>query len=428
MSRRKPPNSPPAPAITERLTIDRLGVQGDGVAETFDGPVRNGAVFVPFALAGETVTARVHAGRAQVISVDVPSPDRHAPRCAHYTVCGGCSLQHLNDAPYLAFKREAVRAALLSRGLEIEPAPVIPVSPRTRRRATFGAMRRNGKAIVGFHTARSHDLVPISDCAVITPGLLALIPRLERLAAIAAPPKGGNVITVTETATGFDVAITGSGKWFSADDRLRLTQEASAQGLARISLDGEILLETRAPAIRAGAALLTPPPGGFLQASGEAEAAMLRIVAEAVQGAGYIADLFAGSGTFSLPLASSARVHAVESDEAALAALARATKSAPALKPVTTEIRDLFRRPLTEAELNKFDAVVLDPPRAGAEDQARRLAASKVKRIVYVSCSPATLARDLRLLVDGGYAIDGVTPVDQFLWSAHIEAVAVLRR
>jgi 23S rRNA (uracil1939-C5)-methyltransferase len=423
MSRRKPPNSPPAPTITERLTIARLGAQGDGVAETFNGPV-----FAPFTLPGEVVTAKVHNGRAQLISVDTPSLERHPPRCPHYTVCGGCSLQHLNDEPYLAFKREIVRGALSSRGLEIEPAPAIPVPPRTRRRATFGAARRPGQVIVGFHAARTHNLVPITDCAVITPGLMALLPKLQRLAAIAAPPSGGIVITATETAAGFDVAITGSGKWFSADDRLRLTQEAAALDIARISLDGDVLLQVRAPAIRAGAATLTPPPGGFLQASADAEATMVRLVTEAVAGAGYIADLFAGAGTFSLPLASNARVHAVESDEPALAALTRAVRTGKDLKPITTEVRDLFRRPLTEAELKRFDAVVLDPPRAGAEEQARRLATSKVRCIVYVSCNPASLARDLRILVDGGYRIDSVTPVDQFLWSAHIESVTVLTR
>jgi 23S rRNA (uracil1939-C5)-methyltransferase len=409
--------------ITERLTIARLGAQGDGIADTL-----NGAVFAPFTLPGEVVTARVHNGRAQLVSLDTPSPERHEPRCPHYTLCGGCSLQHMADAPYLAFKREMVRTALASRGLDVEPEMTIAVAPRTRRRATFGAARRPGQLVVGFHAARTHHLVQITDCAVITPGLMALLPKLQRLAAIAAPPSGGIVITATETRSGFDVAITGSGKWFSADDRIRLTQEAAALDIGRISLDGEVLLELRAPAIRSGAATLTPPPGGFLQASADAEAAMVRLVSEAVSGASYVADLFAGAGTFTLPLAGSARMHAVESDEAALAALARATRTSKDLKPVTTEVRDLFRRPLTEAELKRFDAVVLDPPRAGAEEQARRLAGCRVPRLAYVSCSPATLARDLRILVDGGYQIGSVTPIDQFLWSAHVEAVAILTR
>jgi 23S rRNA (uracil1939-C5)-methyltransferase len=428
MSRRRP-DQPKPPPILETLVIERLGAQGDGIAESRDGPVSNGSVFVPFALPGETVRAETRAGRARLMEVLTPSPERHPPRCAHYTVCGGCSLQHLNDAPYLAFKRDAVRAALASRGLDVEVAPAIAVPPRTRRRATFSADRRGTKtARVGFHGARSHDLVPITDCAVMTRGLLALIPKLERLAQIAAPTSGGIVITATETLTGFDVALTGVGKWFSADDRLRLTQEAAAQDVARISIDGETILEMRPPALRAGAASLTPPPGGFLQAAAPAEAAMVKLVEEATAGAGYIADLFAGSGTFTLPLASRARVHAAESDQPALAALQRAVTTAPGLKPVTTEPRDLFRRPLTEAELNRFDAVILDPPRAGAEAQCARLAASKVKRVAYVSCSPATLARDLRTLVDGGYSIDAVTPIDQFLWSPHVEAVAVLSR
>lgn len=423
MSRRKRPDRPAAPAITERLTIDRLGAQGDGVAQTF-----NGAVFVPLALPGEVATAKVHNGRAQVLEIENPSPDRHPPRCAHYTVCGGCNLQHLNDAPYLALKRNAVRAALSARGLDIEPDPVIPIAPRTRRRATFAATRRNGQIIVGFHTARSHDIVPITDCSVITPGLLTLLPKLQRLAAIAAPRSGGITFTVTETATGVDVAIIGPGKAFPADDKLRLSQEAMDLGLARISVDGDVLLELRAPTILAGKSSLSFPPGGFLQACREAETTLVSLVSEAVKGAGYIADLFAGAGTFSLPLAQTSRIHAVEMDEAPLAALARAAKATSGLKPVAVEPRDLFRRPLTETELNRFNAVVLDPPRAGAEAQCRRLAASKVPRLAYVSCSPASLARDLRLLVDGGYKIDRVTPVDQFLWSPHIEVVTVLSR
>jgi 23S rRNA (uracil1939-C5)-methyltransferase len=424
MPRRPEKDRPKTPPIEETLTIDSLGAQGDGIAQTSNGPV-----FLPNALPGETVRAVTHKGRGRVTAIETPSPDRHAPRCAHYTVCGGCSLQHLNDAPYLAFKREAVRAALASRGIDAEVDPVIPVPERTRRRATFGAGRRGtANATVGFHSARSHDLVRITDCAVLTPGLLALIPKLERLAQLTAPKSGANVITATETATGFDIAITGADDWFSADDRVRLSQEAAALGFARVTLDNETIIELKAPTIRAGNAWLTPPPGGFLQASNDAQSAMLKLVQDAIGEPRSLADLFAGSGTFSLPLASKSRVHAVESDAPALAALARAARSTPNLKPVTTETRDLFRRPLSEAELDKFDAIVLDPPRAGAEDQCRRLANAKVKRAVYASCSPASLARDLRLLLDGGWKIDRVTPVDQFLYSAHIEVVVALSR
>jgi 23S rRNA (uracil1939-C5)-methyltransferase len=410
------------------LTIESLGAQGDGLAQH-----EGRKVFVPLTLPGETVTAELSGDRAKVIEITNPAPDRALPRCSHYGECGGCALQHAPEQQYLAFKHAHVTAALSFQKIDTPVDPVIPVPPRTRRRAVFAA-HRAGKAIhVGFHGRRSHTIIPIRDCAVITPGLQALLPKLERLAAIAAPPKDALTITALDTATGFDIALTGVPKAFSADARVKLIQTAGELGLARISINGETAMERTPPTLRAGAAHLTPPPGGFLQACESSEAAMLSLVKEAVGEARRIADLFSGSGTFSLPLASTATIHAVESDEAALAALDRAarktqTPKGEGLKPVTTEKRDLFRRPLTKEELKRFDAVVIDPPRAGAEDQSRQLAQSSVKRIAMVSCNAASFARDLRLLLDGGYKLKRITPIDQFLWSPHIEIVAHLQR
>jgi 23S rRNA (uracil1939-C5)-methyltransferase len=410
-----------------RLRISDLGAQGDGVAE-HDGR----KLFVPFALPGETVTAEIQGDRAKLIDIVTPSPDRAGPKCSHYGECGGCALQHAPEQQYLAFKQAQVAAALSFRKIDAPVDPVIPVLPRTRRRAVFAAHRpkgSNAKAIdVGFHGRRSHTIIPIRDCAVITPGLEALLPKLERLAAVAAPPKDALTITALDTATGFDIALTGAPKSFSADSRVKLVQTAGDLGLARISINGEVALERTPPTLRAGAAYLTPPPGGFLQACEASEAAMLSLVKEAVGDARRIADLFSGSGTFSLPLASTATIHAVESDEAALAALDRAARKTPGLKPITIEKRDLFRRPLIKDDLKRFDAVVMDPPRAGAEDQSHQLAQSNVKRIAMVSCNATTFARDLRLLLDGGYKLKRITPIDQFLWSPHIEIVAQLQR
>ncbi len=409
------------------LHISSLGAQGDGVAEH-----EGRKVFVPLTLPGETVTADLDGDRAKLIQITLPSPDRVGARCPHYGECGGCSLQHMSDATYLDFKHAQVIAALSFQQIEAPVDPVIAVPPRTRRRAVFAAHRPkggSGKAIVvGFHGRRSHAIVPIRDCAVITPGLQALLPKLERLAAIAAPPKDALTITATETTTGFDIALTGLPKAFPADSRVKLVQLAGELGLARLSINGEVTMERAAPTLRAGAALLTPPPGGFLQACEPSEAAMVALVKDAVGDARRVVDLFSGSGTFSLPLASTATVHAVESDEAALAALSHAARKAQGLKPVTVEKRDLFRRPLTKDDLKRFDAVVIDPPRAGAEDQSRQLAQSSVKRIAMVSCNATTFARDLRLLLDGGYRVKRITPIDQFLWSPHIEIVAALER
>jgi 23S rRNA (uracil1939-C5)-methyltransferase len=406
-----------------RLFISDMGSQGDGVAEH-----EGRKLFVPLALPGETVAAEISGDRAKLVEVVAASPERVGQRCSHYGECGGCSLQHLADAAYLEFKRRQVIAALSFQRIDAPVDQVIAVPPRTRRRAVFAAAR-NGKTItVGFHGRRSHRIVPIRDCAVITPGLLALLPKLERLAAIAAPPKDALTITATETPTGFDVALTGVSRGFSADDRVRLTRAAAKLVLARLSINGEVAMELTPPTLRVGSAFVTPPSGGFLQACEPSETAMVKLMKEAVGDARRIVDLFCGSGTFSLPLASIATVHAVESEEAALAALDRAARKTPGLKPVTIERRDLFRRPLTKDELKRFDAAVIDPPRAGAEAQTAQLAASGVKRVAMVSCNAGTFTRDLRTLLDGGYRVMRITPIDQFLWSPHIEIVAALER
>ncbi|HEY7799607.1 MAG TPA: TRAM domain-containing protein [Hyphomonadaceae bacterium] len=405
------------------LKITELGAQGDGVAE-HDGR----KVFVPLALPGETVRAELAGDRARVTEIVEAAPGRMARRCSHYGDCGGCSLQHMPEADYLEFKRRQVVSALSFQKIDATVDAVATIAPRTRRRAAFAAARVGKSVVVGFHGRRSHHIVPIRDCAVVTPGVLALLPSLDQLAAIAAPPKDALTITVTETATGFDVSMTGVARGFSADARVKLAQLAGGLGIARLSINGEVALERAAPVIRAGAAHLTPPPGGFLQACEPSAAAMLKLVQEAVGDARRVVDLFSGSGTFSLPIASTATVHAVEGEESALAALDRAARRATGLKPVTTEKRDLFRRPLTKDELKRFDAAVIDPPRAGAEAQTRQLARASLKRVAMVSCNAGTFARDLRLMIDGGWRVKRITPIDQFIWSPHIEIVASLSR
>ncbi|HEX5008276.1 MAG TPA: class I SAM-dependent RNA methyltransferase [Hyphomonadaceae bacterium] len=412
---------PAMPDVT--LKITELGAQGDGVAE-HDGR----KVFVPLALPGETVKAEISGDRARLTEIVEAAPGRMGPRCSHYGECGGCSLQHTPEADYLEFKRRQVVSALSFQKIEAPVDAVVAIAPRTRRRAVFAAARAGKSIIVGFHGRRSHHIVPISDCAVVTPGVLALLPKLEQIARVAAPPKDALTITATETATGFDVALTGVAKGFPADARVRLTQISGGLGIARLSVNGEVALEQAAPVVRAGAAHLTPPPGGFLQACEPSEAAMLILVQDAVGDARRVVDLFSGSGTFSLPLAATATVHAVENDESALMALDKAARRSTSLKPVTTEKRDLFRRPLTKDELKRFDAAVIDPPRAGAEAQTKQLADSDVKRIAMVSCNAGTFARDLRLMIDSGYRVKRITPIDQFLWSPHIEVVASLSR
>lgn len=405
------------------LTIQRLGAQGDGVVEH-----EGRQIFVPLALPGETVEAELQGDRARVLRVLTPAPDRAPARCGQYGECGGCSLQHLPEREYLAFKRGIVTTALSYLSIDTPVDDVLTVPPSTRRRAVFAAHRKGKDVVIGFHGRRSHHIVNVPDCAVLTPGLVALIPKLAPLVTLAASQKDALTITATETLTGFDVAITGAPKALPADARALLVQAAGAIGLARLSLNGVVEMERTSPLLRMGAAEVSPPPGGFLQACRESEAAMLSLVTDAVGKSRRIVDLFAGSGTFTLPLASGATLHAVEGEESALAALQLAARKAPGLKPVTTEKRDLFRRPLTRADLKRFDAAVIDPPRAGAEAQTRELAASDIKRVAMVSCNAATFGRDLNIMLASGWRVTRITPVDQFLWSAHIEIVAALER
>lgn len=437
----------PKPTRRVELEITQLGAQGDGVAELEGAPV-----YVPFALPGERIEADVAGDRGVLVEVLARSPDRVAPRCPAYTLCGGCNLQHLSDAAGLAFKREQIVAALAARGLAPSVEATLAVPLHSRRRAVFAATRGPKGVIIGFRGRRTHDVVPIDGCVVLAPALLALAPALTKLAAIAAPRKGPLLIHVTQTEGGPDVDLSGAeakaraGLGLSGDDRQRLILAAQSLGLARLSIDRETLIEYRAPVARMGAAFVTPPPAGFLQAVAAAEETLARLAFAAIgladssvlagsRAPRSVADLFAGSGAFALRLASLATVHAFESEAPAMAALETAARATPGLRPVICERRDLFRRPLNAAELAAFDAVVLDPPRAGAEAQCEELARAAatpgkkgVRSIAYVSCNPATLARDLRVLADGGWRIVRVTAVDQFQFSPHAECVAALTR
>jgi 23S rRNA (uracil1939-C5)-methyltransferase len=408
--------------LSEVLTIDRLGAQGDGIAATAAGPV-----YVPFTLPGEKVAVERKASRATLVELLEPSPQRVAPPCRHFGICGGCSLQHLEAEAYLAFKHERVVEALRTQHIEAEIAATVPSPPASRRRLTFSVRRTNLGTLFGYSRALSHEIVDIVECPIALPEIEAALPKLRALSTIVATAAAPFHVTVIATSTGLDVAFAESGS-LEATRRGEAIRFAIANRIARLSVDGEILVEPVKPAVSFGKVFVTPPPGGFLQAVASAEAAMAGLVATHLRPAKRVADLFSGAGAFALRLAETAEVHAVEEDAAALAALDRGRRSTPGLKPVTIERRDLFRRPLTAKELARFDAVVFDPPRAGAEEQSQQIARSDVRLVAAVSCNPATLARDLRILIDGGYALKSVTPIDQFLWSAHVEAVALLEK
>jgi len=348
--------------------------------------------------------------------------------CIHFGFCGGCAAQHLAGEDYAAWKRALLLRPWPDSGLDADVvAPLVAVPPGTRRRATL-AVRRTGEALaVGFMAARSHDLVDLAMCKVLLPPLEALVPALRAALAPILPKAGGDV-ALTWTASGIDADLRPEGAAPLTPQRTQaIAGLAAALDLARVAWNGEPVAVRRVPVILIDGVSVATPPGAFLQASAEGETALTALVRDAAAGARRIADLFAGLGTFTLPLARIAPVHAVEAAADALAALDAARK-APGLKPVTVERRDLFRRPLLADELAPFDTVVFDPPRQGAARQAAALAESPVRRIIAVSCAPATLARDCAQLVQGGYRILRVTPVDQFVWSSHLEAVAVLER
>ncbi|HSV02446.1 MAG TPA: RNA methyltransferase [Phenylobacterium sp.] len=422
--RRPRPQPPPAGPPVE-LLIEAVGGEGDGVAA--------GPVYVPFALPGERVRAAGAGERRALVEVLEASPERIAPPCPHFFACGGCALQHWAHAPYLAWKLERLRATLARQRIETELLAPFAAQPATRRRLALHARKGTAAAArLGYKARRSWDLVEIEVCPIANPRLQAAIPALKRLAApLFEHPKSAPTLHVTLTDSGLDVEISGVERrsgGLSADARVLLAERAAAADVARVTLDGEVAYLARSPQVRLGPAVVSLPPGGFLQATAGAEAAMAGFVAEAAAGAGRIADLYCGVGTFTFRLAQIAPVHAADVAADAIRALTSALAGAPGLKDIAAEARDLVRRPVLAAELKRVDVAVLDPPRAGAAEQTAELARSAVGRVVGVSCNPATFARDARTLVEAGFRLTRVLPVDQFLWSPHIELVGVFER
>ncbi|KQS56167.1 RNA methyltransferase [Brevundimonas sp. Leaf363] len=414
--------------MRQTLIIDRVGGQGDGVAHTADGPV-----FAPLTLAGETVEAQVRDGHAEDVVIVSPSPDRIAPVSPQYGDCGGCSLQHWAAEPYLAWKREQVIAALSRFDVQTEVEATVATPPGSRRRLALHARRGpDGRALLGFKARKSWRLVPISECPIADPRLVAALPALREIATpLLEHPKSAPTLHVTLTLTGLDVDVTGVERktgGLSRDAQMQAIMAARRADVARLSLAGEVLVGARPPQVTFGPATVTLPPGGFLQATPQAEAAMVDRAVAAAKGASKIADLFCGAGTFTFPLATVAPVVAADGAAEAIAALKVGVTSARGMKAIKAEARDLFRRPMTPFDLKGCDVIVFDPPRAGAEAQTAQIAGSGASVVVGVSCNPQTFARDARTLIDAGFQLERVTPIDQFLWSAHVELVGVFRR
>ncbi|GJE51365.1 23S rRNA (uracil(1939)-C(5))-methyltransferase RlmD [Methylobacterium tardum] len=406
--------------MSETVTIRDLGARGDGVAE--DG------VLVPYTLPGERATIRREGRRAELLGLEQASADRVEPFCPYFMRCGGCRTQHLARPAELAWKRGLIAQALSQAGLDVAPDPAIDAHGAGRRRITLHVREIDGRAEAGLMAARSHALVPIDHCPITVP---ALHPAPEVARRLAVPLGHGRKpldVAVSATDQGLDVDLRGHGP-VSAGVGAALVRIAGELGLARLSLHGERLMEAEPVSVTDGQTRLYPAPGGFLQATAAGQAALTDLTLTALgPRTKRAADLFAGCGPLTLALARTAATHAVEAEADALAGLDRSARAATGLRAITRERRDLFRRPLLPTELDAFDAVVFDPPRAGAEAQARQLAASRVPLVVGVACDAGTFARDAATLVAGGYRLERVTPVDQFRHSGHVEMVGVFRR
>jgi len=413
--------------VVERLTIDHVGHLGDGVAL-----VEGHSLFVPYTLGGETVEVTSapghHPDRRQLLRIERASPERVEPLCQHFGICGGCAIQHWETSHYRAWKRDLVTATLAQAKIECEVSPLLDAHGDGRRRITLHGRRGTHDVLkVGFAAAHSHDVVPVDRCPILDPDLGG---ALDAAWALAEPLIGiGKPLDIQITATlgGLDVDIRGSGP-LPAAAIAALSRLAEKHRLARLTRHGELVLMRNAPVVAIGKAQVTLPPGAFLQATAAGEEALAALVLKHSARAKRIADLFCGVGPFALRLAEKSRITAFDSDAGAIAALEKAAAATPGLKPVKAEARDLFRRPLVAEELREFDAVVFDPPRQGAQAQAERLAASQVPVVIAVSCNVATFARDARILIDGGYEIQGVTPIDQFRHTPHVELVARFTR
>ncbi len=397
------------------VTIQRLGHLGDGIAE--------GPVYATRVLPGEVIEGDIDGGRIARPKIVTPSEDRVSASCGHYKSCGGCALQHASDQFVAEWKTDVVRQALAAQGIEAPIRKVITSPPRSRRRATFSGRRLKSGPIVGFHAPGSSSLTAVPGCHLVAPSLISGLPACAALVSILGSRKGELKFQVTGSDSGLDVDVSG-GRTLTPKDWEPLAKLAGQHGLARLSVEGEIVVEHQAPTIVFDGITVAPPPGAFLQATDAGETALRDAVSEAVLGSARVVDLFAGCGTFALPMSRNAEVHGVEGVATLTLAMDNAWRKAVGLKKLTTEVRDLYRRPLLPDEIERFDAVVIDPPRAGAEAQTRSIANAKPAKIAFVSCNPTTFARDVKILIEAGYNLDWIDVIDQFRWATHVEVVS----
>ncbi|MEM7215102.1 MAG: RNA methyltransferase [Pseudomonadota bacterium] len=407
----------------DEFVIDHLGKQGDGVVFV-DGR----ATYVPFTLPGEHVVVSGKGPRKELDSIVKPSPARVEPSCRHFGSCGGCQVQHLGHSHYGEWKQELVRSALAKAGLDERVEPLVSFSESTRRKCTFSVRKTNHGLSLGFVERFSDTIIPLDACPLLLPEIADRLPDIRKLCESLPTTKNSFRLTVLASENGLDLGLEGTARLKTTIKDV-LARKALALGFARFSCDGEILIEKQKPVLKMGQCNVIPPPSAFVQAIETAEQTMTRLVCAHLYDCKNVADLFCGIGTFALRLAENSTVWAVEENDNALIALDRAWRETGGrLKQVKTEGRNLDRRPVGFQELKKIDGLVFDPPRAGAEKQANQIAKSKVEKIAAVSCNPITLARDLRILTDGGNEISQIIPIDQFRYTPHVEVVALLNK
>lgn len=418
--------------MPERVTIDHIGAKGDGVVKD-----ANGVLYVPYAAPGDDLEVKIQGKQGRIKHIHKASPDRAEPICKHFGRCGGCSLQHVNADYYGQWKKEQVRTALAHRGFEnVDVADPVISAVGSRRRARFNVVGR-GKdvAVVGFSERLSHNLIDIQECPVLMPKIADFIGPLRAFLGRQLNLRDKMAVQVNCADNGLDVILEGKGDP-DLNLRMDIAEFAESQDLARIcwfdtSLKKsfyEILAERRQPFVTFSGRAIYLPPGAFLQATKEGEDILCHTVVSALADADKVVDVFSGCGTFAVTLAGKKSIHAVDSSHDMVEALVKSTNQMTDLRKFTTEIRDLFLRPLLPHELNEFDAAVIDPPRAGAREQVEEIAHSALKKVVMISCNPATFSRDARTLVDAGFEMGRIIPVDQFLYSPHLEVISIFVR
>ncbi len=412
------------PAVQRTLHITSLGRHGEGVAQ--DGDER---IFVPFALAGEDVVADVSGSRAKLLEVASPSADRIEPFCPYFGQCGGCTTQHLHAEAYGAWKHDIVVTALRHKQIAQPVDPLVDAHGEGRRRVSLHVRREKGRTLAGFMQGRSHQMLDIDTCPILAPALAEATNVARELCVAFFGHMTELDVQLTATDGGLDCnIIPTSTVTLGYEEQMTLADCADRWDLARLSIDGDVLMERHKPVLEMGELRVSASPGGFLQATAAGEEALARLVLEHLGSASNVADLFCGVGPFALRVATKSRVYAADNSKPAIAALSNAARHTSGLKPLDVDVRDLFADPVAACDLDEFDAVIFNPPRAGAQAQVDEIAASELKRVIAVSCDPASFSRDAETLLMAGFKLSRVTPVDQFKWSSHVEVVALFIR